>query len=134
MGCFFLMLTMYMITVVKMGRHRSRLEILASILSVIKKNGSVKKTQIMYQAYLSYKLLIQYLKDVVDADFVFEENNWYRLTPKGEIFLAQLDEFRNAVEQNIKHLNKLKSQKILLENSCPCTKINNGRSNHGNEL
>ena len=110
--------------VMKMGRHRSRLEILGSILSVIEKNGGVKKTQIMYQSYLSYRLLINYLKDIIEADFVFEENNLYKLSPKGERFLNQLNEFKNAVEQNNKHLNQLEYQKVLLESSCPCKKIN----------
>lgn len=116
-----------------MGRHRSRLEILESILSVIKKNGSIKKTQIMYQAYLSYKLLIHYLNDIIEADLVFEEDNWYMLSHKGEKFLSQLNEFRKAVEQNNKHLSQLEYQKMLLEDNCPCTKINSGRSGYDNK-
>ena len=67
-----------------MGRHRSRLKILEDILSVINGNTGVKKTQIMYKAYLSYKLLIRYLNDVMDAGLVTCDDNSYMLTDKGE--------------------------------------------------
>ena len=60
--------------VTKMGKHRSRLKILAKILSVVNDNEGAKKTQIMYQAYLSYKLLTQYLNDVIDAGLVVSKN------------------------------------------------------------
>jgi len=43
---------------------------LESVLSVISGNEGARKTQIMYQAYLSYKLLVRYLKDVMDAGLV----------------------------------------------------------------
>ena len=104
----------------KMGKHRSRLKILASILEVITNNKGAKKTQIMYQAYLSYKLLVQYLNDVQEAGLVVcGEENCYKLTPKGERFLAKFSEYDKSRESINKKLNRVEDQKLMLEEMCP---------------
>ena len=99
-----------------MGKHRSRLKILASILSVVSDNKGAKKTQIMYQSYLSYKLLIQYLHDVTKAGLVkYGDENCYKLTPKGEDFLAKFVEYtksRNSVDEQLNHIE---DQRSILE-------------------
>jgi len=62
-----------------MGKHRSKLQIVADILFAVRNNA--KKTQIMRQANLSYKLLGQYLSFVIEAGFVrFKDANSYTLT------------------------------------------------------
>ena len=103
-----------------MGRHRSRLKILASILSVVSDNAGAKKTQIMYQAYLSYSLLTRYLNDVLNAGLlVCDDGNRYILTQKGERFLARFGEYhksRDVVEENLNHVE---GQKVMLEEMCP---------------
>ena len=108
----------------RMGRHRNRLTILANILSVISANNGAKKTQIMYQAYLSYKLLVQYLQDVTKAELVAcgEENN-YRLTRKGEKFLANFEEYDKSRETVDAQLNHVEDQRLMLENMCPATEL-----------
>ena len=99
-----------------MGKHRSRLKILANILEVVTENNGAKKTQIMYQAYLSYKLLVQYLKDVTDSGFVVcEEDNCYKITPKGEKFLAKFNEYTKSRETINRKLNHMENQKSMLE-------------------
>ena len=109
-----------------MGKHRSRLKILANILSVVSDNNCAKKTQIMYQAYLSYKLLVQYLKDVTEAGLVICGNeNCYMLTPKGEKFLAKFGEYDKSRESVNKKLNHIKDQKLMLEEMCPNTEVTN---------
>lgn len=110
-----------------MGKHRSRLKILASILEVITTNKSAKKTQIMYQAYLSYKLLVQYLKDVTEAGLVVcGEENCYKLTPKGERFLAKFSEYDKSREIISRKLNHVEDQKVMLEEMCPNAECANG--------
>lgn len=102
-----------------MGKHRTRLKILANILSVISNNNRAKKTQIMYQAYLSYKLLIQYLHDVVKAGLVTcADENWYLLTPKGEEFLAKFVEYTKSRNNLDKQLNHIDDQRSILEEMC----------------
>jgi predicted transcriptional regulator len=110
----------------KLGKHRSRLQILESILSVVSGNEGAKKTQIMYQAYLSYKLLIRYLNDVLNAELVVCDNeNCFRLTPKGEKFLARFGEYHQSREVVEKNLNHVEDQKIMLEEMCPNSEVAN---------
>jgi predicted transcriptional regulator len=55
-----------------LGIYRDRLAIIADILEVA--NRSVKKTQIMYQANLSYKVLQKYLTELSEATLLeFQE-------------------------------------------------------------
>jgi predicted transcriptional regulator len=109
-----------------MGRHRSRLQILASILSVVSGNHGVKKTQIMYQAYLSYKLLSRYLKDVMDAGLVIcGDDDCYRLTSKGEMFLAKFNNYSRFREDVVEQVNHVEDQKTVLEEMCPNSEVAN---------
>lgn len=98
-----------------MARYRSRLEIIADILSVV--SGGAKKTKIMYQANLSYKLLTRYLKDVIDMGLVkTKSGNTYELTEKGSDFLR---EFKGYYERRVEveeHLNDVQDEKVMLEN------------------
>ena len=45
-----------------MGNYRGKLDIIADILRVV--SGNAKKTQIMYQANLSYRVLQKYLAEI----------------------------------------------------------------------
>ena len=79
-----------------MGKHRTKLTILANILSVIDSDSGAKKTRIMYKAYLSYGLLIRYLKEVQDARLVTcGEEKCYKLTQKGKNFLKKFNEYKD---------------------------------------
>lgn len=103
-----------------MGKHRSRLKILAKILSVVNDNEGAKKTQIMYQAYLSYKLLVQYLNDVLEAGLVVSENgSTYELTPKGQLFLSKFEDYVVSCKRITEHLDHIKDQRIKLNAMCP---------------
>jgi len=109
-----------------MGRHRSRLTILANILSVVSDNHGAKKTQIMYQAYLSYKLLVRYLNDVIEAGLVTCGNDdCYRLTPKGEMFLAKFNKYSRFREDVVEKVNHVEDQKTMLEEMCPTREVEN---------
>ena len=104
----------------EMGKHRSRLKILEDILSVINGNKRVKKTQIMYKAYLSYKLLIRYLNDVMDAGLVTcGDDNSYMLTKKGEKFLARFGKYSRFHESVEKQLNHIEDEMAALKEMCP---------------
>jgi len=106
----------------KLGKHRSRLQILGTILSVISGNEGAKKTQIMYQAYLSYKLLTRYLNDVLNAGLVVCNNeNCFTLTSKGERFLERFGDYHKSREVVEKNLNHVEDQKVLLQEMCPNT-------------
>ena len=102
-----------------MGKHRSKLNILANILSVVSNNNGAKKTQIMYQAYLSYKLLIRYLDSVIEAGLVkCTEKNYYTLTNKGKIFLDQFIEYKKSRQNLTDQLSHVEAQRSMLEDMC----------------
>ena len=85
--------------------YRDRIDIIADILSVVSREA--KKTQIMYQANLSYKVLQRYLNDVTDASLVtFKHNNQcYSLTGKGQEYLDAYKDYARCSKSMEKRLN-----------------------------
>jgi len=97
-----------------MGQYRKRLEIIADILSVAK--DGAKKTRIMYQANLSYRLLIVYLKFVRDAGLVFIQGKGeYVLSQKGQKFLERYKQYSQRFEQLEMELKDVKKERRILE-------------------
>lgn len=101
-----------------MGRYRDRLQIIADILFIAGKGGA-KKTQIMYQANLSYRLLCRYLIEVLDAGLVsFENRHCYVLTAKGKEFLTRHTEYSKRCKRLEQHLDHVNNEKTTLEKMC----------------
>lgn len=101
-----------------MVSYRGRLDIIADILHVISQNA--RKTQIMYQANLSYKVLTKYLTKVSEAslvDFEFEKR-CYMLTAKGRAFLEAYNEYSRDNMHLEKRLNEINCKKRVLEELC----------------
>ena len=99
-----------------MRNYRSQLDIIADILSAASKNA--KKTQIMYQANLSFKVLQKYLKRTLAASLIAykKEYRYYSLTDKGQNFLETYREYA-ITNQNIENqVNNLLIKKKILEN------------------
>jgi len=98
-----------------LGKYRSRLEIVANILSVVSEGA--KKTHIMYGANLSYKLLNRYLGEVFNAGLVCLNGECYEITDKGQHFLEQcisllehkrrLNEYKDTVDDVKERLEEL---------------------------
>jgi predicted transcriptional regulator len=101
-----------------LGSYRGRLEIIADILHVVSQNP--KKTQIMYQANLSYKVLTKYLTEVSEASLInFEdEKQCYMLTTKGREFLEVYKEYSRHNRHLEKRLNEINGKKKVLEELC----------------
>lgn len=101
-----------------MGSYRARLDIIADILNVASR--SAKKTQIMYQANLSYKVLQRYLSEIVNAQLVsFEdETQLFQLTDKGRDFLDAYQKYSKTHRHVEKRLDEIASKKKALENLC----------------
>jgi predicted transcriptional regulator len=68
-------------------KYRSRTDIVAQILESA--NGGVTKTRIMYEAYLSYAQLKEYLSTLMQNGLIeySEGEHKYRTTTKGMQFL-----------------------------------------------
>ena len=101
-----------------MGNYRSRLDIIADILQVASQNS--KKTQIMYQANLSYKVLQRYLKDITAASLISFETaeQCYVLTQKGQEFLDAYKDYAKTNKSIEKRLNDVDNKKKSLEELC----------------
>jgi predicted transcriptional regulator len=101
-----------------LGSYRGRLDIIADILHVVSQNP--KKTQIMYQANLSYKVLTKYLTEVSEASLIdFEhKKRCYMLTAKGKEFLEAYKEYSRDNRHIEKRLNEINGKKKVLEELC----------------
>jgi predicted transcriptional regulator len=98
--------------------YRSRLDIIANILDVVNENP--KKTQIMIQANLSFKLLQKYLAEIVNAQLVsFEdEKRLFKLEDKGRHFLKCYKNYSKTYRSAEKRLDEVAAQKKVLEELC----------------
>ena len=89
------------------NKYRSRLEIIRDILQAVE-NVRSKKTYIMYQANLSYKLLIQYLDEALKAGLMeYDGETLYSITERGKKFLKLYEDYerrRTDLENRINHL------------------------------
>jgi predicted transcriptional regulator len=101
-----------------LANYRDRLDIIADMLLVASRNA--KKTQIMYQANLSYKVLQRYMAEIIKASLIsFEsEKQHYVLTPKGREFLNFYKEYSKTSKQIEKRLSDVRNTKKLLEEMC----------------
>lgn len=103
-----------------MGSYRSKLDIIADILSVVRGNGKAKKTQIMYGANLSYVVLTRYLTDVLNACLIkFERSKrYYVLTDKGRMFLEHYREYSRRNRRMERQLETVNAKRKVLEELC----------------
>jgi predicted transcriptional regulator len=101
-----------------LGNYRSKLDIIADILRVA--SGYAKKTQIMYQANLSYAIMQKYLAEMIGASLIsFEdETRSYVLTDKGSAFLDAYQEYTKTSMYLEKGLKAFRTRKSTLEKLC----------------
>ena len=101
-----------------MGNYRGRLDIIADILRVV--SGDARKTQIMYQANLSYRVLQKYLAEITGASLInFEDKRrCYILTAKGREFLDAYQEYSKTSRQVEKRVDDVRAKKGVLEKLC----------------
>ncbi len=105
-----------------MAKYRDRLQIIADILVIT--NRRVKKTRIMYQANLSYKLLCKYLDEVIAAGLVRCENgDRYVLTFKGKEFLDRHEEYSKRCKSLEERVNHVNNERNVLEKMCSVTTV-----------
>ncbi len=96
-------------------KYRNRLDIIADILDVAKVKA--KKTQIMYQANMSFRVLQRYLSEVIGASLVdFDDKaNIYLLTEKGLKFLNAYKKYSRTNKNLENRLSEARNKKQLLE-------------------
>ncbi|MGY4883985.1 MAG: winged helix-turn-helix domain-containing protein [Nanobdellota archaeon] len=77
-----------------MNKKRDRLQVIHDILQVIKeKNGRIKPTHILYKSNLSHQMMDEYMKELIEKEFILESNSGegktYSVTKKGQDYLSQ---------------------------------------------
>jgi len=100
-----------------LGQHRTSVEILAEILVAVK-NGS-RKTRIMYQANLSFRLLEKYLDYALKAELIAvpsENTRTYLATIRGREFLEKYDKYSMRNKQLEDMSKALAREKAMLDN------------------
>ena len=70
-------------------RRRNDLDICADILRVAQ--GGAKKTRIVYQANLNFKIVKDYLKRLIGNGLLLHDPPRYYVTPKGTTYLTKFD-------------------------------------------
>jgi len=100
-----------------LGSYRGKLDIIADILQVVSQNP--KKTHIMYQANLSYKVLKKYLRKMSEASLISFvcEKQCYTLTVRGKNFLEAYREYLRNTRNLEKRLEEVNNKKKVLEES-----------------
>jgi predicted transcriptional regulator len=83
--------------------YRSRTEIAATILDAA--NGGTTKTKIMYNAYLSYNQLNEYMSILIENNLLeyIEGARTFRTTEKGLNFLKMHNEMAELLHPKIKN-------------------------------
>lgn len=86
-----------------MAEKRNRIRIIHDILLAIQqKGGKIKPTHLLYKSNLSYQRMNDYLKELMDKEFVEEEQvkdkKFYRITEKGNVFLQEYQKIVNFTE------------------------------------
>ena len=98
--------------------YRNHLTIIANILNVA--SHSAKKTQIMYQANLSYSVLQRYLSEVSAASLInFDsQSQSFVLTQKGRKFLNTYKEYAKNSKHVEKRISEVSAKRKALEQLC----------------
>jgi predicted transcriptional regulator len=101
---------------VSLGSHRTALQILADILSVAR--GGARKTRIMYQANLSFRLLNRYLGYAMEIELISASRSGdgrYALTLKGHEFLEKYSKYSLQSRQLEEQQRVIVKEKATLE-------------------
>jgi predicted transcriptional regulator len=98
-----------------LGNYRGRLDIIAAVLNAV--GDGAKKTQVMYKANLSYRLLTKYLGEVLKVGFIaFEvKKGRYVVTFKGRAFLERYKDYSRHSKRAEKHLEGVHDKRRVLE-------------------
>lgn len=101
----------------KKNKNRGRLEIVRDMLSAASEKN--KKTRIMYQASLSYRLLEKYLRSLLESGLVeCVDDSFYLITWKGKEFLQSYDDYLERCRRLGEEIRGVRKDMLLLENIC----------------
>jgi predicted transcriptional regulator len=76
---------------------RDKLEIIRSILLICRNDGA-RKTKIVYEANLNFKIADVYLKLLMDQKMIIKEDMSFKTTPKGSELLSNLKNVSESLD------------------------------------
>ena len=102
----------------QLSKYRSKIEIVADILR-ISRTGA-RKTHIIYQGNLSFKLATTYLKEALTAGLLSHDENTgsYSLTEKGNAYLTRFEKYVQGAKRLEKQQARVEDEKTMLEQMC----------------
>lgn len=72
-------------------KRRTRVEIMRDVFVIMRKEGGVKKTEIVYGANLNFKRASRMINWLIEKDLVKVESDRYEITEKGEEIFREID-------------------------------------------
>ncbi len=101
----------------KKNKNRKRLQIIRDMLYAA--SEKTKKTRIMYQANLSYRLLEKYLKSLLESGLVERhDDSSYLITWKGKNFLQMYNDYLEQCKRIGEEIRGVRKDRLLLEDMC----------------
>jgi len=98
-------------------KYRHSLEIVRDMLSVT--SEKVRKTRIMYQANLSYRLMEKYLQGLLESRLLENvDDSFYLITGKGKEFLQMYEDYLGRRRRIGEEIARGRKDRLLLENMC----------------
>jgi|GEM_PF-846166 len=98
-------------------KNRSSLEIVRDMLSVATERS--RKTRILYDAHLNYRLLEKYLKILLENGLLKPvDDSCYLVTWKGKNFLQNYEEYLERCKRIGEEINDARKEKLALKNMC----------------
>jgi predicted transcriptional regulator len=111
-------------------KHRSGLEIAVDVLSVVSKR--TRKTRIMYQANLSFRLIEKYLAILLEQELLkCETGSCYLITHKGKKFLQMYTEYVERCKKIGEDMDEAHRKRQALEDMCFNEKLDPRRQTLG---
>jgi predicted transcriptional regulator len=98
-------------------KYRPSLEIVKDMLVIVSVKS--RKTRVMYQANLSYRLMERYLKNLLENGLVeCDDGSCYLITRKGKEFLQMYDDYVERCKRIDNDVNGVRKNRVLLEKMC----------------
>ena len=114
-------------------KNRNSLEIVKDVLSVASEKK--RKTRIMYQANLSYRLMEKYLNRLLESGLMECVNDsFYVITWRGKEFLQMYDGYLERCQRIGKEISGAREDRLLLENICFNSEFNSKRMANEKEV
>lgn len=96
--------------------RRNSLDIYADILRSAR--GGAKKTRIVYQANLNFKIVEKYLKNLILGGYLETNGDGvYLTTPKGNGFIKRYEEFLSLMPEAPLGLIDIKEEVMIAQNT-----------------